>query len=281
MTGRDRTLIAVVGAVLVVAAAWFLVLAPQRDQASQLSGQIAAQRQQLAQAQSDLVAGLAAKRTYGRDYTTVAQLGAAVPDDDNVPSLLMQVQQAAQASHIDFRDLKVAPGGGGAAPPPPPPPPPTPSAGGTGSAGAATGATGATASQATTATLPPGASVGTAGFPTMPFSFTFTGDFFDMSDFIGRLERFLVVRNRSVAVSGRFMTIDGIALSAAPGGFPKVEASVAATTYLLPTTQGLTDGASPSGPAAATPASAGAGATSPSSSPGNIPAATATPAVRP
>lgn len=267
MTGRDRTLIAVVGAVLFVVAAWFLVLAPQRDQASQLSDQIAAQRQQLVQAQSDLAAGLAAKRTYGRDYTTVARLGAAVPDDDDVPSLLVQVQQAAQASHIDFRDLKLAPGGSGAAPAPPPPPTP--------------GAGGAAASQATTATLPPGASVGTAGFPTMPFAFTFTGDFFDMSDFIGRLERFLVVRNRSVAVSGRFMTIDGIALSAAPQGFPKVQASVAATTYLLPTTQGLTDGASPSGPGAATPASAGAGATSPSASPSNIPAATATPAVQP
>ncbi|HEX4805030.1 MAG TPA: type II secretion system protein GspM [Conexibacter sp.] len=264
MTARDRTLIAVVGAVLVVLAAWFLVLAPQRDQASQLSDQIAAQRQQLAQAASDLAAGLAAKRTYGRDYTTVARLGAAVPDDDNVPSLLLQVQRAAQATQIDFRDLQVAPGGGGAAPPPPPPTP---------------GAGGASASQTTTATLPPGASVGTAGFPTMPFRFTFTGDFFNMSDFIGRLERFLVVRNRSLAVSGRFMTIDGIALSAAPGGFPKVEASVAATTYLLPPTQGLTDGASPSGPAAATPASAGA--TSSSSAPSNIPAATATPVVHP
>ncbi len=261
MTARDRTLLAVVGAVLVVAAAWFLVLAPQRDQASQLSDQLAAQRQQLTQARSDLAAGLAAKRTYGRDYTTVARLGAAVPDDDDVPSLLLQVQQAAQAAHIDFRDLELA-GGSSSAPAPPP-------------------AAGAPASQATTATLPPGASVGSAGFPTMPFTFTFTGDFFHMSDFIGRLERFLVVRNRSVVVSGRFMTIDGIALSAAPQGFPKVQASVAATTYLLPATQGLTDGASPSGPASATPASAGAGAASPSSAPSNIPAATATPVVHP
>lgn len=260
MTGRDRTLIAVVGAVLFVVAAWFLVLAPQRDQASQLSDQIAAQRQQLVQAQSDLAAGLAAKRTYGRDYTTVARLGAAVPDDDDVPSLLVQVQQAAQASHIDFRDLKLAPGGSGAAPAPPPPPTP--------------GAGGAAASQATTATLPPGASVGTAGFPTMPFAFTFTGDFFDMSDFIGRLERFLVVRNRSVAVSGRFMTIDGIALDAGAKGFPQINASVAATTYLLPASQGLTNGATPSGPAGApTPAAAGAIGAAPS----NIPSATVTP----
>jgi len=266
MTTRDRTLLAVVGAVLAVAAAWFLVLAPQRDEASQLSSQVAAQRQQLTQAESDLAAGLAAKRTYGRDYTTVAQLGAAVPDDDNVPSLLLQVQRAAQASHVDFRDLQAAQGSGGA--PAPSPPPPSPSS----------GVAGAPASQTTTATLPPGASVGAAGFPTMPFTFTFTGDFFNMSDFIGRLERFLVVRNRSVAVSGRFMTIDGISFAAAPQGFPKIQASVSATTYLLPSTQGLTDGATPSGPATATP-TAGAGATASGAAPSSIPAATATPVV--
>jgi type II secretion system (T2SS) protein M len=265
MTARDRTLLAVVGAVLVVVAAWFLVLAPQRDEESQLSGQLASQRQQLTQAESDLAAGLAAKRTYARDYTTVARLGAAVPDDDNVPSLLVQVQRAAQAAHVDFRDLQAAQGSGGASAPPPPPPP--------GSGGA-----GAPASQTTTATLPPGASVGAAGFPTMPFTFTFTGDFFNMSNFIGRLERFLVVRNRNVAVSGRFMTIDGISFAAAPQGFPKIQASVSATTYLLPSTQGLTDGATPSGPASATPA-AGTGATASGAAPSSIPAATATPVV--
>jgi len=75
------------------------------------------------------------------------------------------------------------------------------------------------------------------------------------------------------------MTIDGIGLNAAPGGFPKVAASVAATTYLLPASQGLTDGATASGPAdAGTPASGG----SSSGSGGGVstPTATATPAVR-
>jgi hypothetical protein len=231
MTGRDRSLIGVVAAALVVAAAWFLVLAPQRHQAAQLSDDVAVQRQALVQAQADAAAGLAAKRGYGHDYTTVARLGAAVPEDDNVPSLLLQVERAADGSQIDFRELKAGEGSGAAAPPPPPP-----------------ATTGAPATQATTATLPPGAAVGAAGFPTMPFSFTFTGDFFHMSDFVGRLERFLVVRNRRLLVRGRFMTIDGIALTAAPDGFPRIQANVAATAYLLPTDQGLTNGATATGP---------------------------------
>jgi len=259
MTQRDRSLIAVVVAALVVAAAWFLVLAPQRKQAGRLSDDVATQRQALAQAQQEVAAGLAAKRTYDHDYTTVARLGAAVPEDDNVPSLLLQVQHAAGVSGIDFRDLKVGGGSGAASPPPP-------------------AVAGAPATQATTATLPPGAAVGSAGFPTMPFSFTFTGDFFRLSDFVGRLEDFLIVRNRSMLVSGRFMTLDGIALAAGPRGFPQIQANVSATAYLLPADQGLTNGATAAAPTAGGAPSAGASASSAPSGPMGV--ATATPVVR-
>jgi hypothetical protein len=253
MTQRDRTLIGVVLAALLVAAAWFLVLAPQRKEASRLSDDVAAERQALTTAQAEVAAGLAAQRDYDHSYTTVARLGAAVPEDDNVASLLLQVERAADASHIDFRELQAGQATGAAAAPPPVDP--------------------AAATQATTATLPPGAAVGEAGFPTMPFSFTFTGDFFRMSDFVGRLERFLVVRNRRMLVRGRFMTIDGIALTAAPDGFPRIQANVVATTYLLPASQGLTDGATATAPAA----SDGSGSSDPS---GPMGVATATPVVR-
>lgn len=261
MTLRDRAMVLALVLAAVAAGGWFLVLAPMRDEAGSLGAQIDTQRQTLAAAQSDLAAGAQAQREYARDYATVARLGAAVPGDDDVASLIVQVQQAASASSVDFRSLKVGQSSGAFAPAPAPPASGTPAA----------------ATQATTATLPPGASVGAAGFPTMPFAFAFTGNFFHLSDFVGRLEHFLVVRNRQVSVSGRFMTIDGIGLEAAPQGFPHIQASVAATTYLLPAGQGLTNGATPSGPAvgAATPASSAGG-----SAPSSIPAATATPVVR-
>jgi len=263
MTQRDRTLIAVAVTVLIAAAAWFLVLGPQRKQASQLSDEVATERQALTQAQADAAAGLAAKQGYAHAYTTVARLGAAVPEDDNVPSLLLQVQRAAQATDVDFRDLRVGQASGAAAPPlPAPTTPATP---------------GAPATQVTTATLPPGAAVGAAGFPTMPFTFAFTGDFFHLSDFVGRLERFLVVGNRRLLVSGRFMTLDGIALSAAPSGFPRVQANVVATTYLLPAGQGLTNGATDSAPAGGAPATGASGSSPPT---GPMGVATVTPVVR-
>lgn len=263
MTLRDRVMVVALALAAIAGGGWFLVLAPMRDEAGGLATQIDTQRQALASAQAELATAAQARREYARDYATVARLGAAVPDDDNVASLIVQVQQAATASKVDFRTLKVGQGSGAPAPPPPPP-----ASGGP-----------AAATQATTATLPPGAAVGAAGFPTMPFAFTFTGNFFHLADFVGRLERFLVVRNRRLAVSGRFMTIDGIGLNAAPQGFPRIEASVAATTYLLPASQGLTNGATPAGPSGggATPASGSGAAGSP---PSNIPAATATPVAR-
>ncbi len=250
MTKRDRLM--VLGALLagVLVAGWFLVLAPRRDEAAKLAEQVATQRQARETALADVSAGVAAKRDYASYYATVARLGTAVPEDDNVPSLLLQVQNAAQASKVDFRSLKVGGGSGATAPAPAPPVDPA-----------------APATQTAAATLPPGALVGLAGFPTMPFSFEFDGDFFHLSDFVGRLERFLVVHNRSLAVSGRFMTLDGISLSAAAAGFPKMKASIAATTYLLPDSEGLTDGATAAGPAA-TPASASATAPSGSVTPG-------------
>lgn len=241
MTGRDRLVVIMVLVAALVAGGWFLLLAPQRDEASSLAGQVESQRRDRDAALADLAAGLAAKRGYARDYATVARLGTAVPDDDNVASLLYQVEHAADAAHVDFRSLKVGQSSAAATPAPVPPT--------TDASGAVVGAP---ATQLATATLPPGAAVGAAGFPTMPFSFEFTGDFFRLSDFMGRLQRFLVVRNRALAVAGRFMTLDGIAFNAAPKGFPAIKASVAATTYLVPPDQGLTNGATAGGPAPAT-----------------------------
>ena len=132
---------------------------------------------------------------------------------------------------IDFRSLRVGQGSGAATPAPAPPT----DRGGARDAGHYRDAAAWRA-------------VGAAGFPDDAVRFAFDGDFFHLSDFVGRLERFLVVRNRSLAVSGRFMTVDGIALQAAPQGFPRIKASIAATTYLLPASRDSPTERPPAGP---------------------------------
>jgi hypothetical protein len=122
-----------------------------------------------------------------------------------------------------------------------------------------------------------GATVGAAGFPIEPFSFTFRGSFFHLADFFQRLQRFVVASNNRVSVSGRLMTLDAISLGAGPKGFPQIVATVAATTYLVPASQGLMNGATPAGPAGAASQSV---SSSSSSAGAPAPAAVATPSVR-
>jgi len=283
VTSRDRIVLAVVALAATLAAAWFVLLAPKRGEVARLDQQIAVEQQRLDSGRASAAQAVRAKATYRSDYAVVAGLGKAVPVDDQVPSLLDQLERAADGAKIDFRALKLSgtPAAAAAAP--------TSGVGAVAATGAQTkgadgqasksssastatssssGAQPATATQAAASTLPPGATVGSAGFPTMPFVFSFEGSFASMRKFIGNVQRLVRVHGDAVQVGGRLMTIDGFALTAGRDGLPQVRATLTATTYLLPGDQGLTSGATPAGPAA-TP-----GAPSGGSSGGAAPATT-------
>jgi hypothetical protein len=104
--------------------------------------------------------------------------------------------------------------------------------------------------------------VGPAGFPIEPFTFTFQGNFFHLANFFHRLQRFVVATNKRVSISGRLMTLNSFSLQPASQGFPQITAQISATTFLVPASQGLLNGATPAGPSSSatqqvsTPASA-------------------------
>jgi hypothetical protein len=248
MRGRDRIILVAVVALVLVVGSWVAVIQPKRDQASKLGTEISTAQTTLNAARTQVASGQAARTSYAQDYAQIARLGEAVPSDDNVPSLIYQLENAANSTGVDFRVLKLNPAAGAA-------PPPTPVAG-------------ASTSQATTATLPPGAAVGPAGFPTLPFTFTFRGNFFHLSDFFGRLDKFVSATNRNVSVSGRLMTVDAISMAPGPAGFPQIDAIISATTFLVPASQGLLNGATPAGPSTSSTAQA-------STTGGSVPATTA------
>lgn len=254
MTVRDRTILLVVGVLAAVAAAWFLLLAPKRDEAARLTDQVAVERQRLETAQASAEQAASAKRDYAADYAAVARLGKAVPADAAVPSLVYQLEQVAKSKRIDFRKIKLDATAAVAAPSAPQPPQDSPAGGqdGASSAPAGQSSPNAPATGAGAAGLPPGATVGPAGFPVMPFSFVFDGKFFDMQRFLAALDRLTTVSgDGELAVKGRLLTINGVALSAGRKGFPQVSASVSANAYILPADQGLTAGATASSPAPA------------------------------
>ena len=60
--------------------------------------------------------------------------------------------------------------------------------------------------------LPPGAAVGAAGFPALPFSFSFDGSFFEMKKFLASVDRLTRVNDNDIDVRGRLITIDRIVL---------------------------------------------------------------------
>ena len=111
MTRRDQIVLAVVAVVGAIAASWMLVISPKRDQASKLESKIQSTQASLNSARSLLAQAQAARSTFRGSYTTLVRLGEAVPTDDNVPSLIYQVQSAANATGVDFGGLTVNPSG--------------------------------------------------------------------------------------------------------------------------------------------------------------------------
>jgi hypothetical protein len=300
VTSRDRTAALIVGAVVLLAAFWFLLLSPKRKDAEALSTKITAAQQRLDTARQATAAATAARNRYDADYAAVAKLGKAVPADDDVASLVYQLDHVSNGTHIDFRSIKLE--STGASTPAPAPAAAqavavgqasgsTPTSGGSSSSSGtpsssssstppssststtssttppATPATGVPASQSAVAGLPPGSTVGSAGFPTMPFSFVFDGSFFNMEDFFTGIQRFAAIGGGGdLSVRGRLLTVDAFALTASRFGFPKVKASIDATAYLVPQSEGLTGGATPQGPAASggtTPAPSGSSPAAP------------------
>lgn len=239
MTQRDRIVLSVIGAAALIAGFWMLVLKPKREEVAELKKQVTAETQRRDEALARVRAGEEARRTFAEDYATVARLGKAVPVGDQTPSLLYQLESVADANDVDFRSLKVRAGGAAAGSPAP----------GNGSA-AQPGAM-ADATQAAAAVAPPGSTVGPAGFPTMPFTFQFEGDFFRMERLFSAIERFTttIPTGEDVDVRGRLVTVDGFSLIPSKlYGFPRVNASVTATAYVLPPGEGATGGADPSAP---------------------------------
>jgi hypothetical protein len=250
VSSRVKQLAGVLVAAALAFGFWHFSVAPQRAEAARLAGEIAQREQEATAAQATLAGYRAAKASYGANYATLLRLGKAVPADDDTRSLLVQLDAAAKRSGVDFRTLTVETQGAVAAPV---------AAAPTGTSGTGATTTGTTGTAGAAASpLPPGAvAVGSAGFSAMPFTFSFRGRFDGLSTFFDRLQRFVTARNDRMTVTGRLLRIDAITLKPDALGFPRLRAEVTASSFLLPATQGLTAGGTPSGPAAQPSAAAG------------------------
>jgi hypothetical protein len=274
ITDRDRKILLALIPLALVAAYWFLLLSPKREEAGKIRDDLT-QAQSLrdtAQQKASQLAG--AKRSFSADYATVIRLGKSIPTSLDMPSLLVQLDRASRGTGIKFTDVKAGQRDGAAAAAPPPAPTSTPGGGSTGpnQPGAAPAQSGpgkasqtaSNAVQSANGAAPaggaadPNAAGGAAGtsapgLESVPLDFEFRGSFFDLADFFHRMKRFVRVANNKIIVRGRLMTINSFAFDATQG-FPQIKATVSATVYLAPKAEGVAAGATPQGPAGSAPA---------------------------
>jgi Tfp pilus assembly protein PilO len=269
MSSANRIIVVMLVVVALAAAFWLLLLGPKRQKADDLADQVDQAKASLAESQSQAAEAAAARREFPADYQQLVVLGKAVPESDDTSSLMAELNSVAGRSKVRFDKIAIDDSAGSAtatsnmAPTPAPttPAPSTPPSGETaaGSSAAVPAAATVAPTEAAAALLPIGATVGTAGLGVMPYDLSFSGDFFHVADFISGLDSMVHTKGTHVAVDGRLLTLDGFALNGDSDlGFPHLDASFAVTTYVTPPEQGITAGASPSGPTApgtATPAS--------------------------
>jgi len=229
MTTRDRTVIMLVALVVVLGGVWLEVVSPERKKASNLNAQIATAQAQLSTAEKQLGEARGAQSRYAAAYESIVNLGKAVPPTQEVPSLIYQVAQASDSKRVNFSAI-------------------------------ASGSTGGASTTSASASSAAGAAA--SAFTQLPFTLTFNGGFFELEHLLRQLADFTTMSGPgNIDVSGRLLTVQSVKLALASGdGFSnsnELTGTITADAYVLPAGQGLTAGASPSAPgaASATPAS--------------------------
>jgi Tfp pilus assembly protein PilO len=219
MTTNDTRTIAIVvlAGIAILAALWMLAISPKREERTQVRANVTAQEARLATAQTQLASFEAAKKQFPVKLAELKKLDKAVPSRGAISSLLRQLQRRAKVRGSQLRLVALKAGG-------------TPAAAGAAAA----------------APVTPGATVGADGLATLPFTFEFTGEYFDLRDILATVRRSVSVRKDKIKVGGRLLTIDGLSFTRTDPESTETKATLNATAYIAP------DGAStPQLPAAA------------------------------
>ena len=223
MTRSNQILLSVVALGAAIAAFYFLALSPKREEAAALDTKIAEQQAAVEQARLMLAGYEEAKGSYKRNYATLARLGKAVPADDDVQSLMVQLESTADRSGVSFEKIELTSGLGGTDP-----------------------SSDAKPAEGELAAAPGTVPVAGGVLSAMPFSFSFTGSYFDLTAFFARLEHFVSLNNKKLDSTGRLLRLESVTIGPSSIGFPEMQAQINAATYLVPPVEGVTEATTPS-----------------------------------
>jgi Tfp pilus assembly protein PilO len=261
----DRGIIVGIAVVVLAVLFYMTILGPKRNQATDLGSQIDSLKSSIAEQEQVAAFGEQARKNFPRYYGRLVLMGKAVPQEADTSSMLVQLSSTSSKSKLDLRGITLSEDASGAGTSTAPAAAAsstsaatsttsttstTPSPSGTAPTSAAA-ATPVPATETAAATQPLGSAVGVGGLPTMPYDLTFKGGYFDVANFIGGLDSLVKPKDsgEQVAANGRLFTVNGFSLNIGEGGPSHLDAKFLVTTYVAPSDQGLTLGASPSGPA--------------------------------
>jgi Tfp pilus assembly protein PilO len=102
LSERDRKIALALLPIIVLVAYWFLLLAPKRQEASTASQDLAKQTERRDAARTQAQASQGAKTDFAADYGEIVRLGKAIPSGVDMPSLMVQLDRAAEGTDIRF-----------------------------------------------------------------------------------------------------------------------------------------------------------------------------------
>jgi hypothetical protein len=209
---------------ILVAVAWFALIAPKRARGAALDEEKAELQTKIALASTPQESeGPAVVKI---DVADIFRLAKAMPDREDMSGILLELDAVSTAAGVEFLSIQ------------------------------------------------PGATVTYAGYYATPVTLTFSGNYYDLTDFLFRLRNLVSVRDGVLEANGRLYTLDALDFEESGEGFPRIEAVLTVSAYSFgvpvtpgappPTTTGeATTGATTTGETTTTTPSEGSESTNP------------------
>lgn len=187
--------------VALLGALWFLAIAPKRAEQATVKSSIAAQQLRLDAAKAQVATYAASRKQFAGLLSELRSLDRAVPARGDISAMLRELQRRAKVRGSELRLVALK---NPEAPPP------------------------------GSATTTPGAVTGPGGLSALPFTFEYTGKYFDLLDILKTVRRSVRVTSGDLDVDGRLLTIDGLAFNRVLGDAKLTKAVLNATAYIAP-----------------------------------------------
>lgn len=105
MTERDRKLLMIFAVVVLLGGYWFLILGGKRAAVADAESALTDAQTALESAEAQAQQGQIEKKRYPVSYARVMRMGKAIPTDGDFPSLLVQINDVAADSDVNFLSL--------------------------------------------------------------------------------------------------------------------------------------------------------------------------------